>query len=79
MSTEVTTWTQLAQRIAHIRWARGLTQADLAARTGIPHGVIARIESCQHNPTALQAQAIAHALEVTLTDLLTLPHPRADG
>jgi transcriptional regulator with XRE-family HTH domain len=72
--------------IAERRMAAGLSQRQLAARTGgLHHSLLARIESGEvERPSVEHLQRIADALELDVSDLLAylgakphLPEPRA--
>jgi len=59
--------------IRHARLAAGLTQAQLAKRTGLSQPAIARLEDPDHNPTLETLQRVAEALDA---DLLVTISPR---
>lgn len=52
-----------------IRQARALSQAALAAASGVSRGTVALIEAGRLNPTVTVARRLAAALDVTLDDL----------
>lgn len=59
-------------RIRELRGARGLTQQQLAARTGVPQPTISRLETGYTRTVDLDLlERIARALEVTVSDLVT--------
>ncbi len=58
---------QLARRIRTLREARGLTQADLAARIGTTQSAIARLESGRTTPTLEILQKIASSMGMRVT------------
>ena len=53
----------IAMQVVALREGAGLTQAELAARTGIDQGDISRIERGATSPTARTLQRIAEALD----------------
>ncbi len=65
-----------------LRSARGLTQAQLAKKAGVPRATWANLESGEANPTLQVLHAVAHALAVSIEELLRAPraacvlHPR---
>jgi len=59
----------ISARIASCRKAARLTQAELAAKAGLPQSHISRLEQGQHSPTHKTLQKIADALHIKLADL----------
>jgi HTH-type transcriptional regulator/antitoxin HipB len=57
----------LAVQLIARRRQLGLTQAQLAAASGIAQAVISRIEQGSANPTVKTLNALAHALDASLT------------
>jgi transcriptional regulator with XRE-family HTH domain len=53
-----------------LRLARGLTQAQVAARLGMDRAHVSALEQGQRNPTAMSLAQIAKALETTVSDLV---------
>ena len=60
----------LGQRIKSIRKAKGLTQAELAAKSLVDHSYISRIENDKHQPTSSTLMRIAVALETEPLSLI---------
>ena len=60
---------RLAETVRKLRKARGLTQIDLAKKTGINRSIIGRIESEAFKPSTDQLEALAEALDFEVTDL----------
>src|ERR1035437_6623557 len=61
---------ELAQRLAVAPTARGLSQGELARRSGVGQSRISRIESGEKaQPAFADVVALAHALELTLETL----------
>ncbi|WP_219108680.1 helix-turn-helix domain-containing protein [Austwickia sp. TVS 96-490-7B] len=69
--------TTLAQIVGvNVRTARaqrGLTVAELATRSGVSKGTLVGVESGRSNPTIETLNALADALAVPLTDLISAP------
>lgn len=63
--------TELAQRIAAERGARGWSLAELAARSGVSKAMLSKIERRESSPTASILLRIAGSFEMTLAELLT--------
>lgn len=57
--------------LRHLRRMRDLTQEQLAKLSGVSRINIARYESGKITPSLLNAQKLAIALGVTVTDLMT--------
>jgi transcriptional regulator with XRE-family HTH domain len=66
-SIAATIGAQIAQR----RTQRGISAAELARRAGLSKGTMSAIESGTANPTIATLEALAEALRIPLTDLLT--------
>lgn len=62
--------TCLADNMKRLREARGLSQAGLAERSGVPRPTIAHLETGTANPTLAVATKLALALGVGLDDLV---------
>lgn len=60
----------LAFNVMTLRSKRGMTQAQLAAAIGVSQPRIARIERGDANPRLVTLSKLAHALGVTLSELL---------
>jgi transcriptional regulator with XRE-family HTH domain len=58
-------------QIQRRRQQRGMSQAELARRTGLSKATLSQLEAGTGNPTIDTLDAIAVALSVPLTDLLT--------
>ncbi len=57
-------------RIKRLRAARGMTQEELAHKTGLARVHIARLETGEHEPTLTTLKKLAKALKVKLGRLL---------
>ena len=62
--------TSLAENIRRLRGERGLTAADLAARSGLGKATLSQIEAGRGNPRLETLEALGLALGVELTELL---------
>ncbi len=60
---------KMADTVMAKRKAKKITQAQLAALTGINREMISRLESCAYTPSIDQLQAIAEALDFEVVDL----------
>ena len=61
----------LAQEVVRLRLKAGLTQQDLARRSGASLSLVRGVENARNSPTLRSLEAIADALDVELADLLT--------
>jgi DNA-binding XRE family transcriptional regulator len=61
---------KLGKRLRELRLAAGLTQAELARRTGIHRPNIARVEAGRHTPSLETLARIANAIGVSTTHVL---------
>lgn len=62
----------LGQQIRALRQSKGLTLEAIAQRSGISIGALSQVERGKGNPAFFTLIKIAHALEVPLTNLLSL-------
>ena len=60
----------LALNVINLRSQRGMTQAQLAAAVGVSQPRIAKVERGDANPRLITLSKLAHALGVTLSELL---------
>lgn len=60
----------IGSRLKRARTERGLSQAELARALGVDQSTISRIETDPDRSTLAQLRAIAHALQVDISDLL---------
>jgi len=60
----------LAMRLKRLREERGLTQEQLAKRSGMSHGYLARLEIGMHDPSLSTLAKLARALRVTVAELV---------
>lgn len=65
----------LSQNIVKFRKAKGLTQIDLAKKSGLSRRMIAHYETNISNPPINNILAIARALNVSLNELLGIKDP----
>ncbi|MBX2802649.1 MAG: XRE family transcriptional regulator [Myxococcales bacterium] len=63
----------LSRNVRRLRSLRGFTQARLSEMSGVPRPTIAKLESGSPNPTLSVLARLAHALRVTLEELLAAP------
>lgn len=67
----------VGQRVRHRRRAAGLSQAELADRSGVSRQAVGALEAGRHLPRVDAALALAAALGTTVEDLLAIGPPRA--
>jgi transcriptional regulator with XRE-family HTH domain len=63
----------LAANLKRLREARDLTQADLAGLSEVPRPTLAHLESGTANPTLSVLAKVAHALQVSIEQLVAAP------
>ncbi|MEX0717449.1 MAG: helix-turn-helix transcriptional regulator [Planctomycetaceae bacterium] len=56
----------ISERIREARSEAGMTQDELAEKSGIPQSHISRLESGKHSPTAKTLEKIAEALGISM-------------
>lgn len=61
---------KLGQRIRDIRLQKGMTQAEVAERSGVASNYIAMLERGERNPTYLTLLKIAEGFCVNILDLV---------
>ena len=61
---------RLATRLRTLRLARGLSQAQVAAKAGLSREYLARLETARQDPTLGTLEKLAKALRVTVTELV---------
>lgn len=69
---------RIGARIKSLRRGRGLTQDQVAERTGLSVNYLSRIERGLENPTLETLLAMAEALKVDPLDLFTFEQEEAD-
>jgi transcriptional regulator with XRE-family HTH domain len=62
---------RVGARLKHLRQARKLTQEQLAEAAGLSYKFVGEIERGIGNPTLTTLEALAAALQVSVTDLLS--------
>ena len=60
----------IAKRIKILRERQKISQEELAARSGISRGYLARLETGRHDPTITTLEKLAKALKVPVGKLL---------
>ena len=58
----------VAQRLRDLRVARGLSQRELARRSGVANATISQIEAGKHNPTVSMLKRLLDGIPVSLGD-----------
>lgn len=67
----------VGRNVKRIRTARGLTQEELAERSGFSQQYLSDLERGRRNPTIVSLWELAQALAATPVDLIT-PDDNAD-
>jgi transcriptional regulator with XRE-family HTH domain len=67
----------LAANVRQLREQRGLTQAQMAKRAGIPRATWAHLESGEANPTLTVLSRVATALALSVEELISAPRSTA--
>ena len=62
----------LRNSIRRLRFEHGMTQEELALRTGVSRQTVMSIERGQTNPSVLLAYKIAAAFSVPITDVFNM-------
>jgi transcriptional regulator with XRE-family HTH domain len=62
--------------VLRIRLEKGLSQEELAARSGFNQHYISELEAGKRNPTIISLHEIAQGLGVVPAELLIQPEPR---
>jgi transcriptional regulator with XRE-family HTH domain len=65
----------LAENLQQLRQTHRLTQAKLAALSGVPRATIAMIETGEANPTLSVLSRLSAGLQATLDELVSKPRP----
>lgn len=63
-----------AANVRRLRVARGLSQSELARRSGVSKGTLSQLEAAEGNPTLETLWSLANALGVPFGDLLAEAH-----
>ena len=69
----------VAAKIRELRLQAGLTQTQLAERSGLPQSHVSRLEGRKHSPTRVTLEKIAAALGRPLSDLDPSTDDRAES
>lgn len=65
-------------RLKELRLAAGLSQRDLAARSGVTHGLISMIEQNKNSPSVASLRHILDGLDMTMADFFSPERDRSD-
>jgi transcriptional regulator with XRE-family HTH domain len=68
-----------AEKLKELRQAKGMSQADLSAASGIPIGTIRDYEQGKRDPLLSNAQRLAKALSVSLDEFPAAPDRAGSG
>lgn len=69
----------IGKRLRELREAKGLSEGDVEARTGLPHTHISLVESGNSTPTLQVLQRWANALDVKLIQLFAVGHGQPEA
>jgi transcriptional regulator with XRE-family HTH domain len=61
---------RMAMKVRKLRQARGMTQGQLAEKTGVTREYIARLEAGRYDPSLSTIERLAKALKVKPAELL---------
>jgi transcriptional regulator with XRE-family HTH domain len=67
---------RFGERVRELRQAKGLSQEELAFKTGVHRTYLGGIERGERNPSLKNIAAIAKALGVTLSELFRFDNRR---
>lgn len=67
---------RFGERVRELRQAKGLSQEELAFKTGVHRTYLGGIERGERNPSLKNISAIAKALGVTLSELFRFDNRR---
>jgi len=68
---------QFGERVRELRLAKGLSQEELAFKSGVHRTYLGGIERGERNPSLKNIAAIAEALGVSLSELFRLEHHKS--
>ena len=60
----------VGRNFARLRKAKGLTQEEVEARSGVSQQYLSSLERGRRNPTVITLYELARVLEVTVADLV---------
>ncbi|MBU6419837.1 MAG: helix-turn-helix domain-containing protein [Proteobacteria bacterium] len=60
----------VGRNFARLRKARGLTQEEVEARSGVSQQYLSSLERGRRNPTVITLYELARVLDVTVADLV---------
>ncbi len=61
---------KLGKNLKNIRLSKNMSQGDISRITGMDRAYVSRVENGQKNPTLLNLEKIANALEVHVDELI---------
>ena len=68
---------RFGKNVSQLRATRGMTQAQMARLAGVPRATWAHLESGAGNPTLAVVHRVAHALQVSIEELVSRPRASA--
>ena len=70
---------EIGEKIKSLRKHSKITLEELAEKTGYSVGFLSNVENDKTSPSIQQLHKICEAMNLTLNDLLSQPHPEADA
>ena len=68
----------VGKRLREIRTARGLSQRQLAARSGVTNGTISMIEKNRTSPSIASLKKVVAGIPLSLSEFFSMEEPTAD-
>lgn len=68
----------VGKRLAQVRTSAGLSQRELAVKSGVPHGLISVIERNKSSPSVSSLRKIIGGIPMTLGEFFNEPNNKAD-
>lgn len=68
----------LGERLRTVRQAHGLSQRELARRSGVSHGTISLIEQNENSPSVASLKKVLDGIPMSLAEFFTLNLPTED-
>lgn len=69
---------EVGERLKYLRKANGLSQRQLASRSGVTNGLISMIEQGQTNPSVASLKRILDAIPMTFSEFFSMEYPHQD-
>tara|TARA_R110000751_G_scaffold189187_4_gene295247 strand:- start:36609 stop:37196 length:588 start_codon:yes stop_codon:yes gene_type:complete len=69
---------EVGERLKYLRKANGLSQRQLASKSGVTNGLISMIEQGQTNPSVASLKRILDAIPMTFSEFFSMEYPHQD-